>query len=132
MSHQFRQKTSSTTKAVLLCTLTAYTIAALIVPVKIMTQHYHFFFFSSVLLSLFAHLYGILQLEDTCDTSFGLCTCHFVSGQHHACATASAFLAILPGALARATGRLRMNKVGVKILPAFSIPILNPKIPSLF
>ncbi len=85
-----------------------------------------FLLFSFFLLSLFAHLYGNVQLEDTCNTSVGLCTCHFVSGWHHACATASAWMAILPGNLARATGWLRMNKVGAKILPTFSIPILNP------
>ncbi len=35
-------------------------------------------------------------------------------------------MAIFPGTIARGTGRLRTNKAGAKMLPAFPIPILNP------
>jgi hypothetical protein len=35
-------------------------------------------------------------------------------------------MAILTGALASATGILRTNKAGAKMLPAISIPILTP------
>jgi hypothetical protein len=42
------------------------------------TWFYLFFLF---FVSLFAHLHGILQLEDTCNTSFfGLYTYYFLSG----------------------------------------------------
>jgi hypothetical protein len=66
-----------------------------------------------------------LQLEDTCDSSLGLvpAICVWLTP----CVCYSLWpVAILPGALARATGRLRMNAAGAKMLPAFPIAILNP------
>jgi len=90
---------------------------------------FFFFFFSFFLLSLFAPLNGIQQLEDTSDTQLDqvLSTCLFCALRaQFLCDTALPLWRFWLGTLALTTGSLRPI-IGGNIFPATSIhPILNP------
>jgi hypothetical protein len=65
---------------------------------------------------------GFLQLDDTLWV-FVPAICVWLTP--HVCYSLC-LIVILPGTLAKATGILRTNKAGAKMLPAFPIPILIP------